>query len=56
MRFVKGNRRIPQERIYGFVLVTEVRAGVRTFGFIFGTRIWGVQWKLKKNESASSSR
>lgn len=60
MKLVRGKRQFPQERLFGFLLVTELRAGVRTFGFILGTRVWGFQWKLKTKKSnvafVSSSR
>lgn len=48
MKFVRGKRQFPQERLWGFLLVTEIRAGIRTFGLIAGRRVWGVQWKLTK--------
>lgn len=48
MKFVRGKRQLPQERMWGFILVTEKRAGVRTFGIIFGQRIWGWQWNLSR--------
>ena len=48
MKYVSGKRQFPQERTWGFVLVTERRAGVRTFGLILGQRVWGFQWNLTK--------
>lgn len=48
MKFVRGKRQHRQERIWGFVLVTEERAGVRTFGLILGYSVWGWQWPLKR--------
>lgn len=51
MKFVHGKRQIHQELLWGFVLVTESVAGVRTIGFIFGRRVWGFQWRIKKKKS-----
>lgn len=55
MKFVHGKRMIKQEQVWGFVLVTERAAGVRTFGLILGTRVWGYQWKIKTEKSKSGS-
>lgn len=56
MKFVHGKRQFRQERMWGFVLVTEERAGVRTFGLIFNRSVWGVQWPMKKNSGSGSKR
>ena len=55
MKFVRGKRRFKQERMWGFVLITEERAGVRTFGVIFGYSVVGVQWKITTKRSGSAS-
>jgi hypothetical protein len=55
MKFVRGKRMFRQELLWGFVLVTEVLAGVRTFGLILGRSVWGFQWKLPKPKSSSGS-
>ena len=54
MKFVRGKRQFKQERMWGFVLITEDRAGVRTFGVIFGFSVVGVQWKIKRKKSSSA--
>lgn len=48
MKFIRGKRQHRQERLWGFVLVDEPRAGVRTFGVIFGRSVVGWQWATKK--------
>jgi len=55
MKFVRGKRQFKQEYIFGFVLVTEERAGVRTFGLILWRNVWGFQWKLPKKKSGAAS-
>jgi len=54
MKFVRGKRQFWQEQMWGFVLVTEARAGVRTFGLILNRSVWGFQWKLTKKKSSSA--
>ena len=48
MKFVRGKRAFKQEKLWGFVLVAEPRAGVKTFGLILGRSVWGVQWPIRK--------
>lgn len=48
MKFVRGKRRFPQEKIFGFLMVDEPRAGVRAFYFVIGQRAWGWQWAIRK--------
>lgn len=52
MKWVSGKRQLPQERVFGFVLVTV--SGVRTFAFIIGQKCWGLQWKTNKKTTASA--
>lgn len=54
MKFVHGKRQFHQESLWGFVLVTETIAGVRTFGLIIGKRVWGFQWKITRKKSSSA--
>lgn len=55
MKFVRGKRQFKQERMWGFVLVHETLAGVKTFGLILGRHIWGFQWLITKKKKKSSS-
>lgn len=49
MNFVRGKRRIPQERMYGFLKVNEPRAGVKAFYIVIGQRAWGWRWATRKS-------
>lgn len=53
MKFVRGKRQFPQERIFGITVVTL--AGVRTLALIIGTSCWGFQWKTKQKKLASAA-
>lgn len=49
MKFVRGKRRFPQEKIYGFLRVHEPRAGVMAFYIVIGYRAWGFKWATRKS-------
>lgn len=55
MKFVRGKRQFKQERMWGFILVAEPLAGVKTFGLIFGRSVWGIQWKIPRARPSSGS-
>lgn len=54
MKFVRGKRQFKQERMWGFVLVHETLAGVKTFGLILGRHVWGFQWPITKKRSSGA--
>lgn len=56
MKFIHGKRQFRQERMFGFVLVTEERVGIRTFGLIFNRTVWGVQWLMRRKNSGNGSK
>ncbi len=49
MKWVHGKRLHRQEKLWGFTLVSELRAGVKTFGLILGYSVWGVQWLIRRS-------
>lgn len=53
MKFVRGKRQFKQEQLWGFVLITEALAGVRSFGLVIGNRMWGFQWKIPRQKRSS---
>jgi len=48
MKLISGKRQFREECLFGFVLYTSFKLGLRSLLFVVGQRGWGVQWIMKK--------